>query len=157
MKRYDATPILTVVMMTLSAVVGYGQTQRTSVSVAEVTGTFRMNLQSKVRGSNDEIKIASTGKGKLHVFMDLTYPYKMQNGEDMANTGQLDGEFAIEGDVASYTSEDKQCTITIRFLQPGKIAVNQAGSDAECGFGHNVNALGNYKKISSAKPKFDQQ
>ena len=70
----------------------------------------------------------------------------MQNGEDMANTGQLDEEFAIDGDVASYSSDDKGCTITIRFLQPGTIKVTQTGSDAECGFGHNVNASGNYKK-----------
>jgi len=157
MKRYCVTPMVTVVMLTFAIVSASGQTGRKSVSAAEVTGTFRMEFTGKFRGNSDEIKIASTRRGKLHVFMDLTYPYKMANGEDMANVGQLDGEFAIDGDVATYTSDDEQCKMTIHFLRPGAIEVHQDGSDAACGFGNNVFATGIYRKVSSRKPKFDEQ
>ncbi len=33
--------------------------------------------------------------------------------------------------------------------------VARGGSDADCSFGHNVNATGTYKKIRSGKPKFE--
>jgi hypothetical protein len=38
---------------------------------------------------------------------------------------------------------------------PNKLKVEQAGSDADCGFGHNVYANGTYRKIKSGKPKFE--
>jgi hypothetical protein len=31
------------------------------------------------------------------------------------------------------------------------------GGLSTCGFGHNVTAVGSYKKISSSKPKFDSE
>jgi len=131
------------------------QKSRPSVSTAEVTGTFRMNFTGKFKGSYDEIKIASIGRGKIRVFMDLLYPYKLPNGDDMANLGQLDDDFSIKGDTATYTTPSGACTLTIRFLRPGTIKVEQKGDDADCGFGHNVMADGTYRKVSSRKPKFD--
>jgi hypothetical protein len=88
--------------------------------------------------------------------MDLLYPIAMPNGETTANMGSLDGEASIKGDIATYHSDEfGPCTITIKFVRPGTIKVTQDGTDADCGFGHNVFAGGTYGKVSSRKPKFD--
>jgi len=132
------------------------QKPRASVPGSEVNGTFRMNYTGKYRGNYNEIKVLALGRGRLRLSMDLTYPYTMSNGELMANVGQLDGEASIAGDTAVYTSEDNTCKITIRFVRPGTINVKQDGSDADCGFGHNVFAGGTYRKVSSARPRSDR-
>ena len=70
------------------------------------------------------------------------------------NTGYAGGEATIDGNVATFFPEDSQaCKITMTFL-PGKLVVKQDGEDFACGFGHNVNAAGTYKKIRSGRPKF---
>jgi len=132
-----------------------GQMTRKSVSAAEVTGTFRRGFTGKFRGSSSEIRIASIGRGKLKVAFDLVYPYEIGDGELSANTGTADGKATIKGDTAVYSSNEfGPCRITIRFVKPGQIKVTQNGTDADCGFGHNVSADGVYGKVSSAKPKF---
>jgi hypothetical protein len=68
------------------------------------------------------------------------------------------GTAKISGDTAIYeNNEFGPCKITIKFVKAGTIKVTQEGSDADCGFGHNVTAEGTYKKISSKKPKFDAE
>lgn len=129
---------------------------RKAVSAAEVTGTFRSYFSGKAKGSYDEIKVASAGKGKLKVSFNLVYPHLDANGEMTANMGSADGEAAIDGDTAVYSStEFGQCKITIKFVKPGQIKVTQSGNDSDCGFGFNVSATGIYKKVSGAKPKFE--
>ncbi len=124
---------------------------RKSVSGAEVTGTFR-----DVSGS--ELSISALGKGKLRVSFSGVYTYKMANGEPMANVGEARGEAEIAGDTATFKPEEtEKCTITLKFLMRGRLKVMQKGTDAECGFGHNVSADGDYKKVSNAKPKFHAQ
>lgn len=121
---------------------------RKSVGGAEVTGTFRDE-------SGSEFKIAALGKGKLRVAFSGVYPYKMANGEMMANTGEAAGEAEIVGDTAIFKPEDtEECMITLNFLRGAKLKVVQKGNDSDCGFGHNVSADGMYKKTSGAKPKF---
>ncbi|MFT3744132.1 MAG: hypothetical protein QM785_07545 [Pyrinomonadaceae bacterium] len=129
---------------------------RASVPASEVNGTFRMNFTGKFKGNSNDIKILALGGGKVRVAMELVYPYKMQNGDLMANMGELDGEAAITGDTATYFStEFGKCTITIKFVTPGTIKVEQDGTDSDCGFGHNVMATGTYKKVTSKKPTFE--
>lgn len=131
---------------------------RASVSAGEVNGTFRMNFSGKYKGNSNEIKILALGGGKLRVGMSLIYPYTMQNGEPMANMGELDGEASIGGDTAVYSAtEFGKCTITIKFVKLGTIKVSQEGSDSDCGFGHNVMSDGTYKKVSSKKPTFESR
>jgi hypothetical protein len=155
MKRYPPCVALCVLVLTFASVAAYPQKSRKSVSAAEVTGTYRMNFTGKYRGNYNEIEIASTGRGKLRIEMELTYPYTA-NREQLANVGSLDGEAVIAGDLATYTStEYGQCTITIKFVRPGLITVNQ--TDSGCGFGFNVEATGTYHKVSSRKPKFEDQ
>ncbi len=121
---------------------------RKSVSGTEVTGTFRDE-------SGSEFRILALGKGKLRVAFSGIYMHMTASGEKMPNLGEASGEAIISGDTAIFRREDtKQCTITIKFLTRGRLKVTQKGTDVECGFGNNVSADGDYKKISSAKPKF---
>ena len=64
-------------------------------------------------------------------------------------------EAVIDGNIATFKPPDtERCEITLVFL-PGKLKVMQDGSDADCGFGHNVYATGTYEKIRGGKPKFE--
>lgn len=132
------------------------QTSRKTVSGAEVTGTFRDYFTGKFKGNSSEIKILALGKGKLKVSFDLVYPFIDGTGGMMANVGQAEGIAEISGDTAIFTSSELDgCKITIKFIKPGSIKVTQNGVDSECGFGFNVSATGTYRKVSSAKPKFE--
>lgn len=138
-----------------SASSALAQTRKT-VGAAEATGAFRNYFSGKARGSFDEIKIQSIGKGKLKVSFDLTYPHRDASGKMTANMGTGQGIAAITGDTAIYSSDEfGKCRITIKFVKPGQIKVTQSGSDSDCGFGFNVTADGTYRKVSGAKPKFE--
>jgi hypothetical protein len=126
-----------------------------SVTASEVTGTYRHNFTGKFRKTSSEIRIRSIGKGRLKIAFDLVYPIDNGSGELSANTGTAEGNAAIKGDTAVYSSNEfGPCSITIKFVRPSSIRVTQNGTDTDCGFGHNVSADGVYKKVSSAKPKF---
>jgi len=132
------------------------QPARKSVSGSEVTGTFRMRFTGKYKDMSNDLGILALGKGRLKIAFDLVYPFSLNNGEVSVNMGSLAGEAVIKGDTAVYSStEFGPCTITIKFVRPGTVKVTQDGSDAGCGFGHNVFAAGTYRKVSSKKPKFD--
>ncbi|MFM9905831.1 MAG: hypothetical protein ACKVQJ_14810 [Pyrinomonadaceae bacterium] len=157
MRKQIAAMIFAGAVMMCGVVVSDAQTSRKSVTAAEVNGTFNSKFTGKFKGSSNEIKILALGGGKLHIAMSLLFPY-MVNGEASANMGELDAEASIEGDTAIYESaEFGPCLITIKFVRLGTIKVTQEGSDADCGFGHNVMADGTYNKTSNKKPKFDDQ
>lgn len=129
------------------------QNSRAGVPASEVNGTFRSYFKGKFKGSFNEIKILSVGRGKVKIALDLIYPYTYGKGELTANVGQLEGVAEISGDTAVYSSEEfGACKITIKFVKPGTISINQEGG-SECGFGLNVTADGTYKKVSAAKPR----
>jgi carotenoid cleavage dioxygenase-like enzyme len=129
------------------------QRSRPNVSAAEVNGTYKMNFQGKFKKFSNEVKTLALGRGKIRFALDLVFPYSLRNGEDMVNMGGLDAEAPISGDTAVYESKDKRCKLTIRFVKPGTVKIDQDGSDGQCGFGHNVMATGTYKKVSSKKPR----
>ncbi len=123
--------------------------QRASVSGAEVTGTFR------AKGGN-EFKILALGKGRLQVEFNGVYAYKVK-GDLMANIGSASGIATIEADKAVFKPEGTDaCTITLVFTKPGELKVEQEGDSPDCGFGHNVNAAGTYRKVSARKPVFGE-
>ena len=148
--------IFAVGVMMLTVIASDAQTSRTSVSAAEVNGTFRMSFTGKFKGSSNDIKVLALGGGKIRFAMDLIYPYTMRNGDLMANMGQMDAEASIDGDTALFKSDNGECTMKLIFTRPGTLKVEQTGTDADCGFGHNVMAGGTYRKISSKKPKFEE-
>lgn len=114
------------------------------VTAAQVNGTYR--------SYDNEFRILALGKGKLKVQFDGVYHTVSKS----VNTGYAEGQATIDGNIATFKPEDtQQCEITLVFL-PGKLRVEQAGSDADCGFGHNVYSTGVYRKIRSGKPKFEE-
>jgi hypothetical protein len=155
MKAVKKALIFTSLIFICSAVgAAHGQ-NRKSVSATEVNGTFRSYFSGKFKDSYNEVKILALGKRKLRVAFTLVYPYIEAAGEMSANTGEAEGTATIAGDTSIYSSDEfGQCRITIKFVKPGTIEITQNGTDAECGFGRNVNAGGTYKKSSSVKPKF---
>jgi hypothetical protein len=113
-----------------------------------LTGTYRNR-----RG---EFKIEALGVNRLHVQFDGSYEYKV-NGEMTANTGTADGMATVKSDTAVFVPEGTQgCSIELQFAGK-KLIVKQTGSDADCGFGHNVTADGTYVRRSSRPPKFETQ
>ena len=153
-----STLIIVLAVLSILCAAAAVSAQRKSVPASEVNGTFRMSFKGKYRGNYNEIRILALGHGQLRIGMDLTYPYTMQNGELMANVGQLDGQAAIEGDTAIYSSREfGRCEITIKFVRHGTIKISQDRSDVACGFGNNVTAGGTYMKVSSKKPNFKRE
>lgn len=141
--------VLSIFVICIFSIIEAKAQTRKAVSGAEVTGTFRE------AASGSEFSILALGRGRLRVGFYGVYAYKMANGEDMANSGEAIGEAEISGDTATFTPEEfEECAITLKFLTGGRLKVTQSGSDAECGFGHNVSADGMYKKVSAKKPKF---
>lgn len=156
MRKQALSAVFAVVVLMFASSIAVAQKSRPSVSGTEVTGTFQMNfIGKKYKGLTNDLMIQALGGGKLRVAFDLIYPYTLQNGEISVNMGQIDGEATITGDTAVYqSSEFGPCKITIKFVRFGEVKVTQNGSDADCGFGHNVFAAGTYKKVSGKKPKF---
>ncbi len=113
------------------------------VTAAQANGVYRYY--------DSEFRILALGHNKLKVQFDGVYHTLAKS----VNMGYAMGEATIVGNVATFVPADTQgCKITMTFL-PGKLKVTQEGSDADCGFGHNVYATGTYRKIRSGKPKFE--
>jgi hypothetical protein len=113
------------------------------VTAAQANGVYR--------SYKSEFRILALGNNKLKVQFDGVYTTVSKS----INMGYAMGEATIDGNVATFKPPDfEQCTITIVFLA-AKLKVTQEGSDADCGFGHNVNATGTYRKIRGGKPKFE--
>jgi hypothetical protein len=113
------------------------------VTAAQANGVYRY-YQS-------EFRILALGHNKLKVQFDGIY----MTVSKTPNMGYAMGEAIIDGNIATFKPPDfERCEITLVFL-PGKLKVTQEGSDADCGFGHNVNATGTYRKIRGGKPKFE--
>lgn len=111
------------------------------VTAAQVNGIYRLE--------KNEFRILALGRNKLQVQFDGIYPTPKS-----FNMGYAGGYAIIDGNIATFKPDEAEpCEITIVFL-PGKIKVTQDGMDFQCGFGHNVNASGTYRKIRGGKPKF---
>jgi hypothetical protein len=113
------------------------------VTAARANGVYRYY--------KSEFRILALGHNKLKVQFDGIYMTRAGS----PNMGYASGEATIDGNVATFKPSDtERCEITLVFLR-GKLKVTQEGSDADCGFGHNVNATGTYSKIKSGKPRFE--
>ena len=128
----------------LASVLITSQAQNSKVATAaQVNGVYRYY--------KSEFRVLALGHNKLKVQFDGIYMTLAKS----PNMGYAMGEATIEGHVATFIPPDtERCKITMTFL-PGKLVVKQDGSDADCGFGHNVNATGTFRKTRSGKPKFE--
>jgi len=130
-------------VFTFGATIAHAQTPK-AVTAAQVNGTYRYY--------DSEFRILALGHGKLKVQFDGVYHTVAKS----VNTGSASGEATIDGNVAILElPEFSACKINLVFLPNNKLKVTQEGSDADCGFGHNVNATGTYRKIRAGKPKFE--
>ena len=145
-KRFSITTISLIAAALLSSALNSrGTVAQTSsvVTAAQANGVYRYY--------DNEFRILALGHNKLKVQFDGIYHTLAKS----VNMGSASGEATIDGNVATFIPEDSQgCKITMTFL-PGKLVVKQEGEDFSCGFGHNVNSAGTYKKIKSGKPKFE--
>ncbi|HYX31311.1 MAG TPA: hypothetical protein VE863_22440 [Pyrinomonadaceae bacterium] len=115
------------------------------VTAAQANGVYKYY--------DNEFRLLALGHNKLRVSFDGVY----QTLSKSINMGEAEGEATIEGNVATFIPPDTQgCKITMTFV-PGKLIVKQEGDDATCGFGHNVNSAGTYRKIRNGRPKFDSK
>ena len=143
-----------ILLLMLCASVSAVSAQRTSISGAEATGTFRLyfDAASKGKGNYNEVKISALGKGKLKVSLSLTYPYIDGRGQPSANFGDAEGTAEITGDTAVFSPEGTEtCKITIKFVKAGQIKITEDGGDGGCGFGRNVYADGTYIKVNKKR------
>ena len=120
------------------------QAQPKIVTSAQVNGTWKSN--------SGTFKIWALGKQRLQVEYDGVYRYKMADGSPMANMGAGIGIATIAGRMAKFKPEGAEdaCAITLNF-GGGGLKVEQ---QSNCGFGMNVSAAGQYRKISAGKPTF---
>lgn len=118
------------------------QKPRRVVTAEQINGLYR-------DGRND-FRILALGHHKLKVQF---------NGEWMTrggypNIGEAIGEADINGNVATFIPGDTtNCKIIMTFLTK-RMQVEQEGTDADCGFGHNVMATGTYRRVKGGKPRF---
>lgn len=129
--------------------------QRKNVTAKEVNGTF------KTADGANIVKVFSVGRGgfenpSYNLQVEFFASLKLgQNGDARGNTGTLSGYAQIEGDTATFTPagmEYENCTITLKFVKLNFLKIKQKG---DCGFVNDmISTNGDYKKTSSAKPKF---
>jgi hypothetical protein len=118
------------------------QPTRRAVTADQINGLYRYR--------DSEIRILALGHHKLKVQFNLEW---MTSG-GYPNLGEAMGEATIEGNVATFIPGDTtKCKITMTFLT-NRMEVTQEGTDADCGFGHNVMARGTYRRIKGGRPRF---
>jgi hypothetical protein len=144
--------LLVVCVLVFTAFAMPAAAQRKIVSGSEVTGTFKTRPEGTYQ---NELRILALGAGKIRFGIQAYYPYKVGR-EWSAHSGDLIDVASIAGDTAIYKNDDG-CKFTFKFTSPGVVKVKQDGTDGNCGFGVNVYADGTYKKVSSKKPRFEEQ
>lgn len=148
-------PLASVFVLMFAAGHAPAQRSRAAVSAAEVNGTYRYDYTGRFKGNYNEIKLLALGHGKVKFSMSLVYPFDLGD-EISANVGDIEDVADITADTATYFARDEygECRLSIKFVRPGVIDVKQKGA---CGFGNHVYADGTYRKVSSARPKFDDK
>lgn len=143
--------------MSFCASAAFAQRHKASPSPS-INGTFRLYHPQKFRKFYNQVKIASLGKGKLKIGIDVVYPKLDEAGNPIvAAKREIEGIAILKGDTANFTSEEfASCSIMIKFLGQGIIAVLQESDPTDCGFGRRDMTTGNYRKISGARPKFKE-
>src|SRR5215831_11443846 len=145
MKRISPTPFLSLILVVAAFLHPQLVNSQNSkvVTAAQANGIYKYY--------DNEFRILALGHNKLKVQFSGIYHTLSKS----VNMGDANGEATIDGNVATFVPEDTQgCKIILTFL-PGKLVVKQDGDDATCGFGHNVNAAGTYRKIRGGRPKFE--
>jgi len=115
-------------------------------SVRKVTGHYQLKKGEK--RNRLEVKELAGSKIKFHILALWVSPYNAEN----IHNGEVFGTVLRRGNIATY--EDEHCKLTITFTQSGAV-VDQAEEVGDCDFGANVSASGNYRKLNSRTPVFE--
>ncbi len=126
------------------------QSSQTVLHYKDVVGTYKDEAGSV-------FTIDRAAGGMLRVGFHGVYPYRTASGEMSANTGEAEGTTKLVGNTAVFkpANAEQQCRITLVF-KARKLIVTQEGTDAECGFGHNVSASGTYRLRSTRVQRFNK-
>ncbi|AFY94016.1 hypothetical protein [Chamaesiphon minutus] len=137
---------IAIILCCLSLVPATVQAQPKIVTSTQVNGTWKSKFGT--------FKVWALGKQRLQVEFLGTYEYKLADGSPMANLGAGNGIATIENRTAIFKPEgaEAECAIVMNFVGGG-LKVQQKSN---CGFGHNVTAAGQYRKISTRKPQFGE-
>jgi hypothetical protein len=149
---------ITALLMLFCASDALAQTRKKSAPSPGINGTFRLHHPQKFKKFYNEVKIASLGKGKLRVGLDVVYPRLDSSGQPtIADKRQIEGVATLKGNTAIFTiDENDSCSIMIKFIGDGMIAVLQESEPTDCGLRRIDVATGNYRKISGTRPKFKE-
>ncbi len=132
----------------VSTNVGFGQKV---VTAAQVNGTWR-ETSSKTNAVSTEFRVWSLGGQKLQVeFFGNNAAGKVSN--TASGTAMIEGTTATFQPADAQSNADSPCVMTLEF-GGGKLIVSEKG---DCGWGRGIGSDGIFKKISSKKPKFDEQ
>lgn len=113
-----------------------------TLAVAEMNGVYRH--------AENEFRILALDRQRMTVQFEGVY-VTAAKGQNM---GYARGDATIDGNVATFLPPDTQgCRMSLTFSR-NTLTVRQHGSDADCAFGHNVDATGTYRKIRGGRPTF---
>lgn len=115
-----------------------------STIAGNLTGTYVLGTGELT----NRLRISQLKNGHIWFFLNAYYKYHDVSGELGANMGDAEGNLPLQGDTMVWKAADGPGQLTFTFSN-GKCVIQQTGSAFDCGFGHNVNASGTYKKISS--------
>ncbi|MFN2454951.1 MAG: hypothetical protein ABR577_12090 [Pyrinomonadaceae bacterium] len=147
--RFAFLSLLAVTMLLTASSQTAAQSSPTVLHYRDVVGTYETK-------EGDVVTVDRAARGQLRIHIEATYPYRTGNGEMSANFGSGEGTTKLVGDTALLKPENtERCTVKLVF-KPQRLIVTQEGADYECGFGHNVNAAGTYKRKSRRVQRRDE-
>jgi hypothetical protein len=142
-----AKSLLLLLILLFSIGAGGKTSSSTKVKVpGNVTGHYRMRFQE----FRNRIDVQQLPDGKVK--FDLLALWVSHYNPENVHNGTAQGIVRLENGKAIYEAEG--CRLEIMFL-PNKLHITQAEGIGDCGFGANVTATGDYRKVDNKKPKFD--
>lgn len=130
---------------------------------------FVLTLLAPVTGSEQPKSVTGTwesgnerkGGGLLLLRQTETkvdFQLELWQGGPAHNMGFMQGQFELKDGKANFIQEEGTFHCRIDFVFQGQqVTLTQLeGSDADCGFGHNVHADGVFRRTSSRPPVFQK-
>lgn len=128
------------------------KTQEQSIpqkSLKSVTGTYKYSFGED--GGEGEMLVQQIGNDKIAISFNNVTAAPAYN---MATIEKTVLKYANSQAIFS-NQEYGKCKFKIRFLENGA-RVNFMDDAYDCGFGHNASTEGNYIRVNSSVPKFDE-
>ena len=88
---------------------------------------------------------------------DVQFQLRLWGGPPAENSGLATGQMALHGGRTVFETSEygRRCRIEFAFT-PKRVVIKQTrGDSADCGFGHNIEAVGRFARTSRETPHFD--